>query len=315
MRAANRGGVHENILRERAGIEVCLIHNLDGAGVVFREPSDSRIYCQDLAIHHFLANVLPVEELAGHSELPIGSLRDLLRVIDWHYARYGDRAVAITNNCAYWRTLRFDDVTQGQAESLFDRGYVDQEGLSSSETKALQDFLFHYCIRCAIDYRLPVKIHTGYLDGNNRLDMSRIRAIDLIPLFRKYPQARFVLLHMGYPYQHETLALAKHFPNVYVDLSGCWTLDAVATRRFVGQWVATAPANKLLACGGNATSAEVAYAHAGLAREGVGGALSELMAGGEVSRPEAEELSRRFLRENAWAAFRLEDKRRSAAGS
>src|SRR5205823_1521845 len=137
-----------------------------------------------------------------------------------------------------------DDVTQGQAETLFDRGYVAREGLSSSETKALQDFFFHYCIQRAIDYRLPIKIHTGYVEGSNRLDMARIRAIDLVPLFRKYPQARFVVLHVGYPYQHEVAAIARQFSNVYVDLGRLWVLDPEAAHRFVRQWVVTAPVNK-----------------------------------------------------------------------
>jgi hypothetical protein len=309
MRSANQPGVHEEILRRRGGIDLCMIHNLDGPGILYREHSDPRLYLQDLAIHHFLADELPLEELARQSGHEIGSVRDLLRVIDWFYSRYADRAVAVMNNCAYWRTLRFDDVKQSQAESLFDRGYVAQEGLSSSERKALQDFLFHYCIRCAMDYRLPIKIHTGYLQGNNQIDMARIRAIDLVPLFRKYPQARFVLLHMGYPYQHEVLALARNFSNVYVELSGCWTLDPEAAGRFVRQWIATAPANKLFAFGGNAGFADVAYGHARLAREGVSRALSELMEEGTLGREEAAEIASRVFRENAWIAFRLDDKR------
>jgi hypothetical protein len=308
MRQANRPGVHHRFLHEKAGIDLCLIHALDGPGVVFRERSEGRLFRQDLAVDAFLANALPVEELARQSGLTISSLRELLRVIDWCYARYGDRAVAIATRCAHWRTLRFDDVSQGQAETLFERGYVAQEGLSSSETKALQDFFFHYCIQRAGDYRLPVKIHTGYPGGNNRVDMTRIRATDLVPLFRKYPQARFVLLHMGYPYQHEVLALAKHFSNVYVDLSASWALDGDATRRFVLQWLAVAPINKLFTFGGSAFSAEIAYGHSRLAREGLCRAFTEALGEGLLSQREAAEIASRFLRENAWAAFRLGDK-------
>jgi uncharacterized protein len=308
MRQANRPGVHRRFLSERAGIDLCLIHALDGPGIVFRDHTDAGLFRQDLAVDAFLVNALPVEDLARQSGLTVGSLRELLRVIDWSFARYGDRAVAIATQCAQWRTLRFDDVSQGQAETLFERGYVAQEGLSSSETKTLQDFLFHYCVQRAGDYRLPVKIHTGYPGGNNRVDMTRIRATDLVPLFRKYPQARFVLLHMGYPYQHEVLALAKHFSNVYVDLSASWALDGDATRRFVFQWLTVAPVNKLFASAGSAFSAEIAYGHSRLARDGLCRVLTEALAEGLLSRQEAEAVASRFLRENAWAAFRLGDK-------
>jgi hypothetical protein len=308
MRQGQRPGVYQRLLGEKAGVDLCLVPPLDGPVSLFRERSDTRLFRQVLTVDHFLAQMMPLEELSRQSGLEVGSLRELLRVIDGFFSRYGDRAVAIVNNCAYWRTLRFDDVSQGQAETLFERGYVAQEGLSSSETKALQDFLFHYCIQRAGDYRLPVMIHTGYPGGNNRLDMTRIRATDLVPLFRKYPQARFVLLHMGYPYQHEVLALAKHFSNVYVDLSDSWALDGEATRGFVLQWLGAAPINKLLGFGGSATIAEIAYGHCRLARDGLCRALTGAIDDGTLSRSDAAEVASRLLRENAWTAFRLGDK-------
>jgi hypothetical protein len=269
---------------------------------------EAPLYRQDLAIQHFLANRLPLEALARPTGLANENLPELLRVVDWYFAHYGDKAASIANNCSQWRALRFDDVTQGQADSLFRRGYVDQEGLSSSEVKALQDFLFHYCIQRAIDYRLPIKIETGCLDAGGRLDVTRIRAIDLIPLFRKYPQARFVLLHIGYPYQHEMLAIARQFSNVYVSMGVAWSGDPEAAGRFARQWIGTTPINKLFAFGAGATSADAVYGHARMAREGLCRALSDLIAENTLTRSEAESLARRFLHDNAWAAFRLDDK-------
>jgi hypothetical protein len=106
MRKANRPGLYRRILHEQAGIDLCLVHPLDGPGVVFRERADTRFFRQDLAVDPFLANALPVEELARQSALTVGSLRELLRVIDWCYARYGDRAVAIATRCAHWARRR-----------------------------------------------------------------------------------------------------------------------------------------------------------------------------------------------------------------
>jgi hypothetical protein len=309
MRAGSLAGDEMRVLRERAGIALCLQHHLGGPGVIFRPRGDPQLFRQSLAIQHFLANRLPVPELERQTGLSIESLPDLLRVIDWFFAHYGDAAAAIATNSSQWRSLRFDDVTQGQAQSLFQRGYVDQEGLSSSEVKALQDFLFHYCIQRAIDYRLPIQIETGSLDSGGKLDVTRIRAIDLIPLFRKYPQARFVLLHIGYPYQHEMLAIARQFSNVYVGMGIAWSGDPEAAGRFARQWIGTTPVNKLFAFGGSATFAAAVYGHARMAREGLCRALSDLIADGSLGRSEAEALARRFLYDNAWMAFRLDDKR------
>src|SRR5205823_3517145 len=134
------------------------------------------------------------------------------------------------------------------------------------------------------------------------------RAIDLIPLFRKYPQARFVLLQIGYPYQHEMLAIARQFSNVTVSMGSAWSGDPEAARRFVCQWIATTPVNKLMGFGGSAVFADTVFGHAQMAREGLCRALSDLVTQGALARSDAEPLARRFLHDNPWAVFRLDDK-------
>jgi hypothetical protein len=311
MQAANQPGIHRQLLVERAGVEVCLVHNLDGPGIVYRRDSDPALYLQDLAVQHFLTRPLPLEALSRESGLPAETLPELVRLIDHQFERWGNRAVAIKNNCAYWRNLRFDDVSRGQAETLFQRGYIDRTGLTSAEEKALQDFLFHHCIQRALDYRLPIKIHTGYLAGNNNLDPTRIRAIDLVPLFRKYPQARFDLFHVGYPYQHEVLALTKQYANVTADLCWTWIIDPAASRQFVRQFLGAVPINKLLGFGGDYRSADCVYGHARIAREGLAAVLTDMLQEGEITRAEAEEIGRRVLRENAMEYFRVVEKQRA----
>lgn len=95
--------------------------------------------------------------------------------------------------------------------------YIGPDG-----AQALEDYLFHYCLRKAQDYGLPVKIHTGYHAAKNNMPLSRIRdnAVDVCRLLEDYPGVRFVLMHVGYPYQDEYIALCKQYHNAYVDL--CW---------------------------------------------------------------------------------------------
>jgi uncharacterized protein len=47
---------------------------------------------------------------------------------------------------------------------------------------------------------------------------------NLCPLLARYPDARFVLMHIAYPYSDELVSIAKHYPNVWVDLCWAWSV-------------------------------------------------------------------------------------------
>ena len=50
------------------------------------------------------------------------------------------------------------------------------------------------------------------------MPVERIRPGHLCALLMRYPKARFVLMHNAYPYSDELIAIAKHYPNVYIDM-------------------------------------------------------------------------------------------------
>ena len=62
-----------------------------------------------------------------------------------------------------------------------------------------------------------MQIHTGIQEGNGNL-LSNSRPSHLNEIFLEYPNMKFDLFHIGYPYQGELGALCKMFPNVYVDI-------------------------------------------------------------------------------------------------
>lgn len=180
---------------------------------------------------------------------------------------------------------------------------------SEQDRKQLQDWALHRCIRLAIEHQLPIKIHTGYKNGVNYMDFSHIRARDLANLFIEYPQAKFDLFHIGYPYQEEVLALAKHFSNVYVDLCWAWIMDPQATRRFLKQFLTAVPAGKLFGFGGDYLMAEPVYGHLRIARDNIALVLSEMIEDEYFTASEATHIAQRILRENAIEVFRVEEKR------
>ena len=137
------------------------------------------------------------------------------------------------------------------------------------------------------------------------MPLTRVRdnLSDLCSLLLRYPDTTFILMHMAYPYQHEAIALAKHYPNVVVDLCWAWIIDPVSTREFVQRFLVTAPHSKLLCFGGDHVFVENVVGHAEIARRGLAGALEALVSDGHLTIEEALGLIPQLMRENAERIF------------
>ena len=94
-------------------------------------------------------------------------------------------------------------------------------------------------------------------------------------------------MHIAYPFGDELVALAKHFPNVYVDLCWAWSLDPLAARRFLRQALHAAPLNKLFAFGGDARLPATALACSLQARHHLHAALQEDVDADLLTEPQA----------------------------
>jgi len=301
MRRRNQPGVLKWILQEKSGIERAQVTSLNDP--FFRMQTDWSIFQQDLCVQYLLAWPLPLEELQQDTGVTINHFKDYARAIDALFERFGPHAVAIKQQSTYWRVQKFDQVSDSAAENAFERAMLRPLRATEADRKQLQDWALHRCIRLAGEYQLPVKMHTGYRNGINTMDLNHCRARDLLNLFIDYPQARFDLFHMGYPYQEEVLALAKQFSNVYVDLCWAWIMDPQASRRFFKQFLTAVPANKLFGFGGDYWMAEPVYGHLKLARAGIAQALSEMVEEEYFSVDQALEIAQRVLRVNAWEVF------------
>ncbi len=125
-------------------------------------------------------------------------------------------AVGLKFHGPYNRSLAFDLVEEPEARRLYLNGIRDG-ALRGSDHKALQDFLFERLVREAGRIGFVVQMHTGLglkqgfvIAGSNPLLMER--------LIRAVPGTRFVLLHGGWPFVIETVALLTN-KNVYTDFS------------------------------------------------------------------------------------------------
>jgi len=301
MRQRNQPGILKWVLQDKCGIERSHVTSLNDP--FFRTQTDDSILQQDLCVQYLLAWPLPLEDLEQDTGVTINHFKDYAQAIDTLFERFGPLAVAIKQQSTYWRVQKFDQVSDGAAEGAFERAMLRPLRATDADRKLLQDWSLHRCLRLAIEYDLPIKMHTGYRNGINTMDLNHCRARDLVNLFFDYPRGRFDLFHMGYPYQEEVLALAKQFSNVYVDLCWAWIMDPQASSRFLKQFLTAVPANKLFGFGGDYWMAEPIYGHLELARNGIARALSEMVEEQYFSLEQALNIAQRILRNNALEVF------------
>lgn len=289
---------------DRAGVESCQVNTLEAS--IFMESSEPDLLLQDMGLG-VLSTGLSVEAMARRSRREVRDLADWNDIIDWSFDTYGSRAVAVKSAAAYQRRLNYLAVDEDTAAPLFNR-HLRGEPLEPTERKALEDNLFRRCLQQAQERGLPVKLHCGYYAGTSVMPLARVQenAADVCGLLRDFPETKFVLMHIGYPYQDAYITLAKHYPNAYIDLCWAWIVNPAATVRFVHEYLLAAPANKLLCFGGDYTTVENVVGHAAVARRGLTLALHSLVDAGWMDEGQAISLGRPLMAENARTLFGLD---------
>ncbi len=300
-----RPGYYRRVLLEAAKVSYCQVNSLEDP--LFMETAHPDLLAQDLSLVSLSTDLASLEAArrAGGPGGQARSLADWHAVIDWAFATYGPRAIAVKSQAAYHRRLDYDDVSSDDAAPLFARFAVDRASLAADELKALQDHLFNYCLRKAGEHRLPIKLHTGTYAGTARMPLHRVRANagDVSELLLRYPDLRFVVMHITWPYQDEAIALAKHFPNAWVDMCWAWIIDPAAATRFLEEFLMAAPASKLLTFGGDYMPVELVPGHARVARMGLARALARLEEQGWLAERETPALLARLMNGNAAELF------------
>jgi predicted TIM-barrel fold metal-dependent hydrolase len=258
----------------------------------------------------------PLEERTG---VAIHSLDDMARAMR-RYIEQGlatSRVAAFKTSHAYFRPVAVDEMNRAEAERAFerlvhltpDRPIGDPWGkhgadtqLTSLELKPLHDYLYHHLFGWAEEFDRPVQIHLGFQTGSGNF-IQNSNPVDLIPIFLRYPRVRFVILHAGFPYWREAGAIAKAFPNVFLDLCFVPIISPLAARRILDEWIDSVPANKIFAFGGDVHGPERAYGHSRIARDVVFRVMYRRVTEEGLSQSQALRLARRLLYENAKSFF------------
>lgn len=294
-------GFYKRILVEVSNIEYTQVNSLEGS--VFREDeAQPELLAQDISIVS-LGSGVKMSTLEQFADGKVRTLKEAHGAIDRCFAKYGPRAIAVKDQSAYGRSLDYRAVSKDNAAPLFKRFAADERSLTPDELKTLQNHLFRYCVTKATEYHLPVKLHTGY---GMVLERNREHLTDLRPVMADFPETKFMLMHIAYPYQDALIALCKQTPQVYVDMCWAWILNPAASVRFVKEFLMAAPASKLFPFGGDFRPVELVPGHARMARQGIAQALTELVAEGWLAESDVPDLAERLLRGNAHEHYDLE---------
>jgi len=234
----------------------------------------------------------------------INNLDDYLAFCDHLFKKnIENNVVCLKNSQAYSRTLFYDDVPYDEAKVLFDKPSLQ---LSLSESKKIEDFMFHWIIRKSIEYDLPIQIHTGYLAGNGNV-LDNGQPLKLNNLFLKFPDAKFVLFHGGFPWTGEYAALGKMFPNVYLDIVWLPQISREEAVKSLDVMFDCVPYNKFF-WGGDCHFVEESTGSLEYAKDVVSEVLAKRVERGLLTREVAFEIIDRIFRGNAVEVFRLEEK-------
>jgi hypothetical protein len=307
----HREGWYEKAFRQ-AGFEIMFVDQYWNA---FNTELDGRYFALVFNINPLISSIsdregltakdAPVQtniyKLAEEEGRPIKTLADYLAAAGRLFQKFQEHnVVCLKNSQAYGRTLDYAPVSGDDAKALFAR---PSGSLSGAEKKALEDFMFHWIIEKSIACGLSIQLHTGYLAGNgNVLENSRPALLN--NLFLKYPQAKFVLFHGGYPWTGEYAALGKMFPNVYLDLVWLPQISREAAVRGLDEMLDTVPYNKFF-WGGDCHFIEESTGSLIFGKDVVAQVLAMRVERGFMTEDLAREVTRQIFRVNAIRFFKL----------
>lgn len=297
---------YEDILKNACNIEYVVLDVIDCNMDVDRRYFKPVIRANALILPCSAQDVENLEMLAGFS---ICSFSDWLDACTIYLEdAYSKGAVGIKNSLAYMRGISYKRETFYDAEKSFNETFFKfrtvprWENRTISLGEAAQNYIMHHILQFAEKKKLVYQIHTGELAGGpNYINMSDPAL--MTNLFIEYPNVTFDIMHIGYPYFRTLAAIAKMFPNVYIDM--CWAhmLSPKSSIESLSEYLDSVPHNKILAFGGDSHIIDGSYGHLMLARENVATVLAEKVACGAYTLEKAKEIAENIFYNNPKRIF------------
>jgi uncharacterized protein len=301
MQEAVKPGFHLWVLREKAGIDYCMVNcfDLDKAGQRYplRHWGDTDLLRPDLFADLFI-NPQGFELVEMETGMDCSTLNGWISVIDSYFKKFAAQCCSVKLALGYRGHLDFDEsAPRGEAERLF--AEHREHLLPYNEARPLVDYLFFHVLKKAVDYHLPLKFHTGLFSGGADLDAISKNVEHLTRLSVAHPECSIIAMHIASPFQDQLVLAIRQIPNLYADMSWAWIVDPAASRLFLHQTLGAAPITKVMGFGGDFSLVENTYGHLEIARKGIAEVLTEEISSGHMGFDEAAEAGRFLLRGSA----------------
>ena len=202
--------------------------------------------------------------------------------------------VGIKNALAYDCDLSFDPPDERRASRAWGKSNP-----SAQERKAFIDFVVDAFCAAAAENDVPMQMHVGTarLRGSSPLRVAG--------LIERHPGTRFLLMHLGYPWSSELLAMAFAYRNVWIDLSWSFLLSPSHFQRAFAEAIEVLPDESRMMLGGDNWHAEETFASLMQARRLIAEVLRGKVRSGYFSDRDARRLAVKIFYKNAIAFFKL----------
>ena len=295
IKQRNKKGLYDWVLKKSSGIDVSV--------------NDSIVYDVDKTFFRpvrrfseflYIRDRKGLETLGKQVGGSIHTFRKMEKALESEFMKTDGKIVGIKIGLAYTRPIHFEKTSFADAEKVFNqlykigsfkfnetpRGYTT-DPLDTDEYQLMQDYLVHKIIQEATKRNLPIQIHTGLQEGNENI-VSNSHPGLLTNLFMEYKDTRFDVFHGGWPYSDDLGAIAKNFPNVYIDM--CWMhiISPSRSQTALSHWLDEVPANKILGFGGDYLFVEGVYGHSVIARRNITEVLASKVSDGIYTLEEAK---------------------------
>ena len=296
---------YQKVLKEKSKIKIGLLDsNIDCDRKFFRS-----VYRLDNFV--FPQNYTQITEIENMTGIRICSFDDWLEACESTLNKVlAKGVVALKSGLAYLRSLKYNRSTRSEAEKDFNE-FIENKHISKWENTIpflglkCQDYMMHFIMNLANKRKLTFQIHTGLQEGNGNIITNSNPSL-LTNLFLEYPDIKFDIFHIGYPYYQEISALAKNFQNVFIDM--CWAhiVSPTASVNALVEWLDLIPCNKISAFGGDYCFIDGVYGHQYLARMNVSKALAIKVNDGVFDIERAKEIAKMLFYDNPVSIFNLD---------
>ncbi len=304
-------GQRIELLRDRARLDH--IQTDDFSWPCAPDESGPDFFLYDLSWARFCNGDIDPEAIHSETGITVQDLASLREAMTTIFQKHAPTAIAVKAQHAYNRTLQWKERSDSDAARALSHILGGTSSVASQ--LCLGDWCWARGTELAIEHNLPFKIHTGYYAGNDRMPVSRIAAGNMCGLLARYLDCRFVLMHIAYPYDRELIALAKHYPNVWIDLCWAWSIDPYSSCDFVRRFIHAVPVNKLFGFGGDTRWPTSAAAYAIQMRRWFTRAMAAEVSEGLLTEQQAMDVASRIMHDNQYDCFDLTGTRAAIAAA